>query len=292
LDHKSANANALHQLQNGANGIVFDVRNNAGLKLSELLQDIEWSACNVSFYVPEIQNSFFENLSIYLRESKSSPTLSHGFFLQETYPHHPQSLHNVIHNLKAFTHFHLLGITSQVENPVNQISELLSQSVSLIEQLTLSGADINLVLRNLFFSVPIGTDFFIEIAKLKALRLLWFQVVQAYGIRDFKPTDLFSHVYNKSWHNSDFQPHENMLKATTASLAAILGGCNALTNQSAEEDDERLSRIARNVSNVLREEAHLNKVADPTAGSYYTESLVHSIAMQAWEKFTLTVSNV
>ena len=75
-----------------------------------------------------------------------------------------------------------------------------------------------------------------------------------------------------------------MLKSTSAALAAILGGCDALTVQP-ENENPMMARIARNVSSILREESHLSKVADPTAGSYYLESLTNQLAINAWKKF-------
>jgi methylmalonyl-CoA mutase len=109
-------------------------------------------------------------------------------------------------------------------------------------------------------------------------------------VADYSPSNLFIHARSTAWSNAAFEPHENMLKSTTASMAAILGGCNALTIEPALEQNSRLSRVALNVSHILREESHLNKVADPTAGSYYMENLVQQVAQQAWAKFTQNVS--
>lgn len=290
LDERTANSKAHQHLNNGADGILFDLRENSSISLETLLHNIEWSACFVSFYLPSIADYFFNSLQTYLETGKIESSGLQGFFLQETYPQHPQSLHNVIHTVKGTQNLYLLGIRSQLENPVDQISDTLLRSVVLIEQKKQSGIDINKILSQVFFSVTISTDIFIEIAKLKALRFLWYQIVNAYGITDYSPSDLFIHAHSTRWKQDSFQPHENMLKGTTASLAAILGGCNGLTTDADHGDDERITRIARNVSNVLREESHLSKVADPTAGSYYIESLVSSIASQAWKKFTETVS--
>lgn len=290
LHAKNANESALIQLTNGADGILFDVQKNPSVSLQMLLSGIEWPHCNVSFLLEEDVEMFFKNLSSYLSESKVQPELLNGFFLQKSYPQHPQLLHNVIHTLSDYKNLFLLGITSQFENPVDQLSDLLIKSVRLIDALTTSGTGANLALRNIFFSVSVGTDFFIEIAKLKALRILWFQVVRAYGIESYNVSDVMIHAHSISWNNNSFEPHENMLKSTTASMAAILGGCTALSTEPDTEGDERLTRIARNVSNVMREESHLDKVADPTAGSYYLENLVYSIAHEAWAKFRLNVA--
>lgn len=289
LEEKKANEKALHYLRSGADGILFDTTQNNTVSFSELLHLIEWPHCSLGFYLPDDVDGFFDALSSYLSLT-DSPEKLNGFFLKKTYPHHPQSMHKVIHTMSAYSHLQLLGITSTIEDPVDQINDLLLNAVKLIDQLTELGSDLNMIMRNLFFSVPVGTDFFVEIAKLKALRLLWFQVVYAYGIHDRKISDVTIHAYSEPWQKELFQPHENMLKGTMASLASILGGCNALSVHPDHEHDERLSRIARNVSSLLREESHLNKVADPTAGSYYVDSLVKEMAEKAWTKFIQSVN--
>lgn len=109
--------------------------------------------------------------------------------------------------------------------------------------------------------VEIGADFFLEIARLKTLR-------------KNKP-DIFIHAYIKPFTKDAYQPHGNMISSTVRAIAAVLGGCDALTIES-ENDDDLGNRIAKNVSLILREESHLSKTADPTAGSYFLDSLIGS----------------
>ncbi|MFZ6009577.1 MAG: methylmalonyl-CoA mutase family protein, partial [Bacteroidota bacterium] len=142
---------------------------------------------------------------------------------------------------------------------------------------------------NIAFSLPVGTNFFLEQAKFKAMRLLWFQVAHAYGVKDFKAGQLHIHARGETWTPGNYQPHGNMLKSTTSAMSAIMGGCDALTVLAEDENNAIMSRVARNVSNLLREESHLNKVADPMAGSYALENMVHQLAEQAWKKFQLNL---
>jgi methylmalonyl-CoA mutase len=289
LDEQQANKKALQSLTHGADGILFDLRKKTVVSLPKLLNAIEWPYCSVCFHLTEATEQFLENLASYVTDKKFKPNSLSGFYLSETYPQHPQVLHKAIHNLNGYEKYCLAGIHSQHEDPVNEISDILEKAVSLIDQLQRLGIEAETVIRKLFFSTIVGSDFFLEIAKLKALRILWFHVVRAYGISNYQPSDLFLAARSTAWHHSSLEPHENMLKGTTASLAAILGGCNALTTDPADEQDERSFRIALNVSNVLREESHLGKVADPVAGSYYVDHMVHSIARSAWKQFTLKV---
>lgn len=290
LDEKKANEKALHFLRTGADGILFDTSQNSSVSVTELLRLIEWQHCSIGFYLPNDTDRFFSALSLYLSSLENSPEKLNGFFLKKTYPHHPQSMHKVIHTLSANRHLHLLGIMSSMEDPVEQICDMMVRAVQVIDQLTEQGSDLSLIMRNIFFSVPVGTDFFAEIAKLKTLRALWIQVLQAYAVHDRSLSDVFIHARSDPWQNKVFQPHENMLKGTMASMAAILGGCTALSVLPDHEDDKRLERIACNVSSLLREEAHLNKVADPTAGSYYIDTLVMKMTEKAWTKFIQSVT--
>src|SRR5436190_18952994 len=96
------------------------------------------------------------------------------------------------------------------------------------------------------------------------------------------------HCYTEAFVNEKYEPHGNMLKGTTASLAAIFGGCDMLTVDAEDGQQEMMSRAARNISNILREEVHLSKVADPVAGSYYVETLSAQIADAAWNAIHLS----
>jgi methylmalonyl-CoA mutase len=135
------------------------------------------------------------------------------------------------------------------------------------------------------FSVPVDQNFFENIAKLKALRLLWYQVTQAYGLKNYKPSDLHIHAQSDVWVSKNFEPHGNMIKSTTAAMAAVFGGCDSLTILAQDEQNKTMSRIARNVSSVIREESYLNKVVDPLAGAYAVDKMTEEIAMKAWTSF-------
>ena len=123
----------------------------------------------------------------------------------------------------------------------------------------------------------------LDIAKQKALRLLLYQVGQAFELRDY--TEVEINIRVEPWSDERFQPHSNMISGSVAALAAVAGGCNSLTILAEDENNMTMTRIARNVSNILREESHLNKVADPTAGAYAIENIVDRLAVTAWREF-------
>lgn len=183
------------------------------------------------------------------------------------------------------------------EAGASAVQELACTLGALAERLARStnrGLDLETLLDALQVIVPISTSYFIELAKLRALRLLVPQVVKAFAEEDntdvsSAPSDLFVHAKTSRRTETIYDPHTNMLRATTEAMTAVLGGCDALTVRSYEASlrppNAFGQRIARNTQLVLRHEAHLDQVADPAAGAYYVETLTDKLAQRAWEQF-------
>ncbi len=138
------------------------------------------------------------------------------------------------------------------------------------------------------FNLELGTDFFLEMAKLRALRLLWSQILTAAGVSPDK-TRTFIHARTARRDLTLLDPHVNMLRATTSGMSAVLGGVDSLHVSPFDEveriPDEFSRRIARNVQLILAQECHLDQVTDPAGGSWYVESLTRDLAAAAWDHF-------
>jgi methylmalonyl-CoA mutase len=274
----TANRTALHHLSLGADGILFDLR-GTNEEIQPLLDKIEWPYCHLAFLMGE------KNVATIIRHVQTSQYASgslSGAFFWDTLPENSESV------MQAFASQQKIQALGLIIKPATVIDELVSAltgGVTVFDELTEKGVSPVSVAQNLALSVPLGKDFLLEIAKLKALRLLWFQIVRAYGVTDYRPENLNIHVRSAAWRDERYQPHGNMLKGTTAAIAAILGGCNALTVEQEDESNSIMNRIARNTSTILREESHLHNVADPLAGAYAIDNIVHTIAEKAWEKF-------
>ncbi len=284
-DSRKANKTALSYLGSGADGIFFDLQ--AGSVAAELLKDIELPFCGVAFLVSPSQVSFIEDFLKYVQSKENYIERLSGVIFWKS---DPKNLKEIIEGLSESNHFYANGLTGEEGlMPADEISSLLATAVKRIDQLTDQGLSIKKVLDATAFSLPVQTDFFGEIAKLKALRLLWSQLSRAYD-KSFE-SPVFIHGYSPSWIKTEYRPHENMLKSATAALSAILGGCDGISIMAEDPANPLLNRIARNVSSILREESHLSQVADPTAGSYYIEHLTDQFAQQAWSKFQKLVSS-
>ena len=138
------------------------------------------------------------------------------------------------------------------------------------------------------FFVSIGSDFFMEIAKLRALRMLWSDILTASGC-SAEVGRVPIHARTSRRTRSALDPHVNMLRATTQAMSAVFGGADSLHvspfNESFQRPDEFSRRIARNVQLILAQECRFDQVADPAGGSWYVESLTRDLARVAWDHF-------
>ncbi|MFN3839291.1 MAG: methylmalonyl-CoA mutase family protein, partial [Cyclobacteriaceae bacterium] len=224
-----SNRFALDHLNEGADGILFSIPNNSVISFEKLLKKIEWPHCTISFLLDELNTIFPSALHDYIGKAGFNSGELTGSIFIKTYPQHPQTINNLIHNLIPFTNFDSLGFYIHSGKPADRIASALTEAVQVAEHLAAAGISQSVSLQRISFAIETGADFFIEIATLKALRMLWFQVVHAYGLSDYQPADLTIHSISPAWVNQALAPHSNMLKSTTASLAAIIGGCNALS---------------------------------------------------------------
>lgn len=172
---------------------------------------------------------------------------------------------------------------------VQEIAFSLASANEYMAGLTTKGLSIDQVAPYIQFSLGIGSNYFMEIAKIRAARLLWTRMVEQYHPVDPDSFRLYIHATTAMWNKSVYDPYVNMLRTTTEGMSAALGNADSITVQpfdvSFKDSDEISRRIARNQQLVLKEEAYLNKIIDPGAGSYYIENLTHSIAQHAWELF-------
>jgi len=171
---------------------------------------------------------------------------------------------------------------------VQELAFSLSMAVDYLSQLTdrgLSADDTASVMR---FSFGIGTGYFMEIAKLRAARILWSLITDSYNIGRI-PGRMQIHSVTKVWKDTVKDPYINMLRTQTEAMSAVLGGTDSLTvnpfDISSGETGEFAERIARNQQLILREEAYFDKVTDPSSGSYYIENLTALVAENSWKLF-------
>ncbi|MEZ5043101.1 MAG: methylmalonyl-CoA mutase family protein [Saprospiraceae bacterium] len=172
------------------------------------------------------------------------------------------------------------------------LAQMISRGNAYLDQLQTAGIPPTRTNQCLQFLLGVGNSFFVEIAKLRALRLLWMNVLAAYDVAAEMPP-IVVHTLPPS---SAVGPYQHMIQSATQAMSAVIGGANRLYVLPADSlqnlSDHRFSdnpdfgaRIARNVQHLLQEESFLGRVIDPAAGSYYVEVLTEQLAQKAWRLF-------
>jgi len=172
---------------------------------------------------------------------------------------------------------------------VQELAFSLAQANDYLAEMDELGLPADMTAPKLAFNFAIGSNYFLELAKLRAARMLWSRIVEAYEITDPAQAKMYVHAETSMWNKTVYDPYVNMLRTTTEAMSAVLGGVNSLTvhpfDATFKEADEFGERLARNKQIILKEEAHFDKVVDPGGGSYYIEKLTDSIAAEAWKLF-------
>ncbi|HPS13843.1 MAG TPA: methylmalonyl-CoA mutase family protein, partial [Prolixibacteraceae bacterium] len=172
---------------------------------------------------------------------------------------------------------------------VQELGFSLAMGAEYLTCLTEAGLSIDDVACNIKFNFGVGANYFMEIAKLRAARLLWAKIVKVYNPSCECACKMVIHSENTIFNKTIYDPYVNMLRTQTETMSAVLGGTDSMTvlpfDAVYEPTTEFSERIARNQQILLKEESHLDKIADPAAGSYYIENLTDSIADQAWKLF-------
>lgn len=164
----------------------------------------------------------------------------------------------------------------------------LATGARYLREMQARGLGANDTAPRLRFSMSVGSQFFMELAKFRAARLLWAQVVRAFGGND-EAQKLAIHARTSLWNKTVQDPYVNMLRATTEACSGVLGGCDSLHvgpfDEPIRPPDEFSERVARNTQIILLRECHFGQVTDPAGGSWFVESLTDHLARKAWELF-------
>ncbi len=172
---------------------------------------------------------------------------------------------------------------------VEELGFALSAGHEYIVRLLELGLTIDQIGRKLRFAFSITANYFMELAKFRAARLLWANIVNGYSPEKTCPAKMHIHATTSKWNQTAYDPYVNMLRGTTEAMSAALAGVQSLEvlpfNDAFETPDVFSKRIARNVESLLKHESHFDQVVDPAGGSYYIENLTQSIAGEAWKLF-------
>ena len=213
------------------------------------------------------------------------------FMVRNTYIYPPEPSMRIVSDIIAFCsanmpkfnsisisgyHMHEAGATA-----VQELAYTLADGKEYVQRAMATGLDIDAFAPRLSFFFGIGMDLFTEVAKLRAARTLWCEIMEGLGAKDEKSKILRTHCQTSGVSLQEQDPYNNVIRTTVEALAAVLGGTQSLHTNALDEalalPSDFSARIARNTQLVLREEAGLTEVADPLGGSYYVEALTSEL---------------
>ena len=310
-DIAEANRIALDAVSRGAGAVGLNVKVVTSHKqMQQLLQGIDITKTGINFmssrsypltlelFIYEIAHRDLEGTRIEgsLNFDAISYLLLHGDFYQSKQGNLDEAEYLIQTIRKRLPGFRTITINGHLFNNagatlVQELAFSLASGNEYMADLTSKGLPADTVAASLQFSFGIGSNYFMEIAKLRAARLLWTAIVEQYRPENQESSRMFIHSTTSLWNKTVYDPYVNLLRTTTEGMSAAIGNTDSMSilpfDFPYKDESEISRRIARNQQLILKEEAYLDKIVDPAAGSYYIESLTHSIAMHAWELFQL-----
>jgi len=218
------------------------------------------------------------------------------FMVRNTYIYPPKPSMKIIADIFAYTaenmpKFNSISISGYhiQEAGANQAIELaftLADGMEYVRTGVASGMDVDTFAGRLSFFWAVGMNFYLEIAKMRAARQLWWRIMQGFNAKNPKSMMLRTHSQTSGWSLTEQDPYNNVVRTTIEAMAAVFGGTQSLHTNALDEaialPTEFSSRIARNTQLIIQEETHITNVVDPWAGSYMMEKLTQEMADKAW----------
>jgi methylmalonyl-CoA mutase len=308
--HEFAKANkaALYAIEKGATAIEFKLDFlQSNEELESLLKEIDITSIAVHFNGSHSYSILIELLQDYCEKYNISTKAVKGSFNFDSFSYYLlkgeyyNSCDDNLNELKClielaentFPKMQVLTINAQhFHNAGSGIVQELGFAVSSAHEylvaLVKRGLKAEQILPKIRFVFATGSSYFAEIAKLRAFRLVWSQIAAEY-VHDKVFCKTTIHSVSSLWNKSIYDSHNNILRTTTETMSAILGGSDSVATLPFDivyrETDKFSERIARNIQYILKEESYFDNIADPAAGSYYIESLTIAIAQHTWNLF-------
>ena len=308
LDPKEANAKALDILNKGVTSLGFKLSRDQVNKetLAILLKDIMPEAVELNFACCiSVASKLAGALAEYLTEVGANVQQCKGSINFDPFkrqlvkgisnPKWVTMCTEVLEAIRPLPGFRVLTVNAlNISNAgayiYQELGYALAWGAELLDKLGDAGYSIEELTSRIKFVFGVGSNYFMELAKFRAARWLWAEIVGAYGDQyKGEAAKIHMHAVTSTWNKTIYDAHVNLLRTQTEAMSATLGGVDSLTVQpfdvTYQESDNFSERIARNQQLLLKEESHFDKVIDPAAGSYYVEHLTNAIAGEAWKLF-------
>lgn len=302
---EAANATALDVVTKGVNALGFNVAVTTADEVGKLLNGIDLKAVEINFSTcprkaVDLAKALVEylgktgELTVFNGSIDFNPmrrALKHG----EAFPGDIKAIAlELLEVVAPATNLRVFAVDSSMLSDAGayiyqELGYALSWGAEWMTLLTDAGVKADTVANRIKFNMGVSSNYFMEIAKFRAARMLWAQIVEQYKPESKESAKMFVHAITSRFNQTVFDAHVNLLRSQTESMSAALAGVDSITTTPFDvpykKPDAFSERIARNQQHLLKEESHLNKVIDPAGGSYYVETLTLSIAQQAWKLF-------
>lgn len=305
-----ANQKAHELLSKGVDSLGFRLCKDCEPSLdgvSRLLKGIDFEKTEINFVGGGITRKALPFLIQKLNESKvdkkkvkgsidysplSALTVNGKFCCNAEKSH--DNMKEAVESIREYPEFKVIGVDAHIFHNsgatlVQELAFALSMANEYIVALNERGISVDEVAQRTRFNFAVSSNYFMEIAKFRAARLLWAKIIEAYNPKSIESARMSIHAETSKWNKTVYDAYVNMLRTTTEGMSAVIAGVDSLnilpfdtTYQDATQFSER---IARNQQLIIKEESYFGKIADPAAGSYYIENLTSSIAEQAWKLF-------
>lgn len=300
-----ANAKALDVLGKGVTSLGFNVKEPTREAVAAMLEGIDLEKVEVNFSCcPRCSVELVQALAEVLKEKGAmdafrgsveynplKPAFRHGAEVNTV--NVTETAKALLEEARAIPGLKVLSVNSDAFNNAGayiyqDLGYALAWGAQWMTLLTDAGVDASEAARRIKFNMGISSNYFMELAKFRAARMLWAQIARQYGA-DEEACKMECHAVTSRFNQTLFDAHVNLLRSQTEAMSAALAGVDSITvtpfDAPYQTPDEFSQRIARNQQLLLKEESHLDKVADPAGGSYYVETLTVSLAKEAWKLF-------
>ncbi len=305
-DAAELNRNALYILNRGVDSLGFKLGGDFDLAdLAELLRDIDLKKVEINIQccprrAAEVAKALVEYVKAQgaAEEFKGSidfnpykRLLRHGLKLNRDIKEMALEVYNAAKELKglrcfAVDSYMLNNAGAYITQELGYALAWGAQWMTMMTEAGLTPAEVGCRIK---FNMGISSNYFMELAKFRAGRMLWAEIVKAYNPECECACKMKVHAVTSQFNQTIYDAHVNLLRSMTETMSAALAGVDSIETLPFDLQykcpDEFSERIARNQQLLLREESHLDKVVDPAGGSYYIEVLTASIAEQAWKLF-------
>lgn len=302
---EEANEKAIEVLSKGVNSLGFNVKEPTAEAINALLKGIDLEKVEVNFRsCPRKASALVDVLVEYIKTNGLVDTfrgsvqcnpfkkaLRHGGAAAAEWADEAAALVNKVNEIKGLR---ILAVDSDMLSNVGayiyqELGYALAWGAEYLTALTDKGLSADLVAKQIKFNMGVSSNYFMELAKFRAARMLWAQIVNQYQPKCQCACKMVVKASTSKFNQTIYDAHVNLLRSQTECMSAALAGVDSITvtpfDTPYKTPDDFSERIARNQQFLLKEESHLDKVIDPAGGSYYVETLTNSIAQEAWKLF-------